>query len=117
MDLETVCKKYGEALNSADTSEATAVRRALNGLAVDWTLWFKSAEIDSNDERNLVVILFKPARPPALSPKYAIFNIPAKGNEWLTHLKDGYRIQVRGTIRSVGFDTVFLNPEVDYEIR
>src|SRR4029079_17991562 len=37
MDLETICKKYSDALGDPDASKATEVRRALRGTRIDFT--------------------------------------------------------------------------------
>jgi len=116
MDLEAICKKYSDALGDPDASKATEVRRVLRGTRIDFTLLFKSAQTDPEDVNALAVTVFKPATAKT-STKHVLFSVPKTGNEKLTELDEGRRIRVKGAIRSIGLDAVFLEPDAEYEVQ
>ena len=116
MDLETICKKYSDALGDPDASKATEVRRALRGTRIDFTLLFKSAQPDPEDGDALAVTVVKPATA-RTSTKHVLFSVPKAGNEKLTEVAEDRRIRVKGTIRSIGLDAVFLEPGAEYELQ
>ena len=109
-----MCKRYSEALADPDPEKATGVRRALRGLRVDWTLRFNSAQPDPEDENALAVTVVKTAK---ASTKHVLFSVPRKGNERLSDLDEGHRIRVKGAIRSVGLDAVFLEAGAEYQLQ